>query len=369
MPTISYVKPAIDIALNAAMGCAADVNRSTATGMLRALSDNGMLNMSGVPLTRSIDGTRMNVQFYFTRPTGSGDVRTGNPACTDVNTCSAPQMQVMNLETTYNDQFCISDAQLDTITTSMLEGIAAGDMLNAVPSFLADALLGAMTNVRERIDQHILQAAYVGRGINLVTNSNVARDLTVLDAAGNPLPIGVATLINDMPLNLLNCAPVIVGYGNFNLYSEMTKAGCCNSFGVNTGEFQSRTGYSYYKDTNIANPIVGGTANQLLVFAPKAFHAFTGTRYTPESWFSGQHGISMRGQIQDPFYLPTATSRGIQYDLEIRYDDCARTYTFSVIARVGVYVPDVDRAVGTTANWVTGAGVSNGILLYNGITA
>lgn len=128
--------------------------------------------------------------------------------------------------------------------------------------------------------------------------------------------------------------PIVVGADHLSKYAKYQKIGCCNMWGQQINQLGNLL---YYRDKDVDN-IIGSQLTSptdkgyIIAYAPGAIQFITHLENKGE--FATIDGTSMEITATDPF-------SGIEFDLEMYYDRCTKTY--KVVANLNYdifYLPD-----------------------------
>ena len=199
-------------------------------------------------------------------------------------------------------------------------------------SFMNSFLNEYLRIARETLSQQVLTKIDAGSGVNYeadgtTTAAGVSKGVTLLDASGNPVYVGLNEIIMDYENNNLNGIPAVIGQGNFDAFFRLQNLVCCNS----TTPFVQAvddSGVAYFKDHH-ANSVLG--SNEILVVAPGATR-FIGYTENTHINRNDEGGDSYHITIPDPVY-----GNSLMWDLDFSWDKCTKTWEWLAKTYYTVY--------------------------------
>lgn len=185
------------------------------------------------------------------------------------------------------------------------------------------------------------------------------RELTIVDANANPQWLAVNTMFEDIAVNEMTDCPIAIFYGQkggFASYARAEAIGCCNDQGQDVEAVASALDFLPFQSRHVEVAFTatitaaGEGANATLLVHPGSAHLI--------EVFKEEHDSFNDGESMSMVYTDALSQE--MFDLVIMYDRCTRTYTFTFMKHVGVFVIPVDQYKSTDhlAN-------VNGIFLYN----
>lgn len=208
-------------------------------------------------------------------------------------------------------------------------------------AWIQEYLMSDQRAMRERLDERILAKISVGRGVNnrqdgnqttSLTNSGYTRySLLGYDSAGNKIPL--LANWNDVKMdyqnNQFNGSPAFIGQGNLQTAFELAGYACCNSSTPYDNALM-KAGGAFYLD-QAANNILGIPATKVtraLMVAYGASHLL---------WFNENRNISINTEIIQHLVLPDPVYPQLKWDVDFKWDECAKSYTYSQSAYFDVF--------------------------------
>ena len=172
----------------------------------------------------------------------------------------------------------------------------------------AQFLMSLFNGVNAKLNEDLLtlQAAAFG---NYADGTSVVHPFEMLNSDGTPKYLGYSQLQSEIRKVRGTGRPMIIGSGNFELYSDQVSIGCCNDGGIDLSQAGNKYAWFYDVDTET---ILG--ANELVVMLPGAAQIVTFNKHMGDRRRTVE-GVYDKTTVIDPF-------TGIEWDYYLRYDEC-----------------------------------------------
>ena len=215
----------------------------------------------------------------------------------------------------------IEDETIAKYTDDASEVLTAGTPPTPIMNEFIEEIMNAASAILEGVNEDLQTAASVNIGVNARTGNNAASLINInRSSLALPLDDGLTEILSDYAINMGMGQPQVFGSGLFYNFMLQQKAKSANFSGYNTAI--EAAGLKFYHDLQSAN-ILG--TNQILVCQPNSLQWVEYMRYTGFK-------AGLKPGASQFFILPIPMQVGadvvpVMFDVQLRYNDCAETFT------------------------------------------
>lgn len=195
--------------------------------------------------------------------------------------------------------------------------------------FRSKLIGGALNSVHKKLNQTLIAPFYVGAGGIKGGNGakNTAYDLLYRDGLVQIDPEGQIEMMRDLMDAGVSGMPIFIGGSRLDTYMKLQQIACCNSYGADPSEQQDLL-FFYDNDmqTILGTPSAAG--DNFFVFQPGAAQLISIPYNKGE--FRKANDLFIHDTIIDPL-------SGLEWDFNLKYDDCDRKYKFMISLRFGLW--------------------------------
>ncbi len=291
-------------------------------GLVSARNTNGF---EAVPI-QSANGKILQVNVRYAKDIDSAAQVQDARVDQCVNDCAADPYddQQVVLDCTKSIKVCMSAAELRTFC----EG--KDQVQNERVTKALNALFKEMD--KDLVNKYVAQVGdfYGAGGLSVLPKAvNMLR--TTTDGGTRQDADGLVEIKQDLGNLGLSDQPIMVGYGNLNRFASYEEIACCNEYG------QDLSGYlpfDYFKDIHMDTEL--GTPNNVFAWNPGAIQFVTAVENVGD--LDEMHEHYAHTTFVDPM-------TGIRIDMDLKYDDCARTWTWGFTSQYTLWTqPEVFQA-------------------------
>ena len=292
-------------------------------GALESILHPVNLSNAGVsilPLSDS-NGKIKKARVVYKQRSPEADAVTGtaaqNAGVCDTNQDKEPRESIIEIDN------AVSMAQPLGFTEAKLRQYCENPQM-----FMQEWLFDQLRAMRARLNQDILTQLQTSAGKNNREDGGsvpAVPPIEVLTSTGLPRYQGFDEIVGDYENNELNGFPIIVGQGNFNKFIRLQNLSCCNAstpFDVSV----QQSGVAFFLDQH-ANTTLG--ANEIIVYAPGAAQLVT--------YNENRHVTKPPTADNQNIVVPDPVQPGLNWDLDFRWDECAKEYQWFARAHYTVF--------------------------------
>jgi hypothetical protein len=167
-------------------------------------------------------------------------------------------------------------------------------LMNVFAELILSELNGLWQDINEQNVQHI--QTQMGFNLGNSPASAAAINIPVVDSVtGASILKGYQMMQHNYLKNEMNGTPLVVGFGNFDLFVHNQQHACCSDAGFDFGSLASSAPFVYFPDLQV-DSILG--ANHLVQMAPGSAQLVTYNRNRGS--FAGARGSAFYTTIVDP---------------------------------------------------------------------
>lgn len=206
----------------------------------------------------------------------------------------------------------------DEASRSVAVGLPATKIMNE----MLEEIFRAANALLQGVNEDLQTIAVANIGVNRRTGNNASSTIN-LNKQGTVITLdnGLTQIQSDYMINLGSGTPQVWGSGLFNNFMLSLPARGMNQAGYNP--VIDAAGMQFYFDQSSATVL--GT-NQIVVAQPNVIQWVEYLQYT--GFKAGQFpGNSIFGTIPLPMYMNETQVKPIEFDFQLRYNDCAQTIT------------------------------------------
>ncbi len=191
------------------------------------------------------------------------------------------------------------------------------------PSEYRARIMATDMNALYRAINRDLAALYLAKVGNFIGGVAGGKDLNMIQqkATGEIRAdlSGESTMMEDMQDLSIAGMPMVVGTGNLSEYATLQKLGVANDLGQDLGKLKN---FMFFRDRDVDQiSAPAANKNNMLVFAPGACQMVTFNKYKGEFAHRGD-------QIQKVTIVNPV--KNIEFDWNLKYDDCAERYLSTI---------------------------------------
>lgn len=205
-----------------------------------------------------------------------------------------------------------------------------------VPGFIKEYLDSDMRALRERLNEKILAKIAVDAGVKYRQNGDTVAadqwtDVPLLHTVnGQSVPL-LGNYQENLLLDYSNMnfsgIPALIGQGHLQTFLSLANMSCCNSSNISYDSAIAGAGAAAYIDQTANNVL--GASNRFLMLAFGASHLL---------WFNRNKSMNFpNNELVKNIVIPDPVYPGLSWDLDFKYDDCARVWSYQMGASFDVF--------------------------------
>lgn len=216
-------------------------------------------------------------------------------------------------------------------TVRVLEN-SASDLQDGRIREFNERVMRAMNAIRTSLNKEIVDKVYAGFGA-FYGGSTTQKNINVLHngatgiVGGAPVYSGLQTILSDASDIEMVGNPYIIGKGNFEKFANLSGNTGLQNSGIDSS-FNS--GYNFFVDKAVDVK----SANDIIVAGRGAFQVFNYNRFGGN--LGGNYGLVEEFTIADPLIA------GLQWDAQLKYDDCDQVWNLKLSTCAGVFIQPTD---------------------------
>ena len=291
-------------------------------GLLSALLDGSNTANLDIQADYSKGGKTNKVLVKYLQPDAEADA-------TDEETSLCDETGV---STTYDwaevdaDQFAASEVKKLSFTEMRA-------LCETGSEFRVKLINNAINSVNRKINSQLITLFQAGAGgiLNGSGALGTQYELLYRDALVQVNAEGWIDMMQDLNDVGIDGVPLIVGGGNLKKYVDFQGISCCNQVGVDPSQL---TEAMPFYDNQIATVLSGASyTNTFFAFAPGAAAFVSRPKYVDQ--FRMTNDLFVFDTIVDPI-------TGLEYDFELKFDDCTQNYKWRLSLKHGLFQLPLD---------------------------